>query len=99
MNNMGRTVVLGIKGVDVIVTERSFQPWDPEIFRRVGIEPTDKQILVVKSAAHYRAAFGEFASQMVDVDTPGLAPVNIDRLQFKNIHRPIYPLDEIESFE
>jgi len=99
MNNMGRTVVLGIEGIDIIVTERSFQPWDPQIFRRVGIEPTDKQILVVKSAAHYRAAFGEFASQMIDVDTPGLAPVNIKKLEFKNIRRPIYPLDDLESFE
>jgi len=99
MNNMGKTVVLGIKGIDVIVTERSFQPWDPEIFRRVGIEPTDKQILVVKSTAHYRAAFGKFASQMIDVDTPGLAPVDIRKLKFKNIHHPIYPLDELESFE
>lgn len=97
LNNMGRTVVLGIEGVDVIVTERSFQPWDPEIFRRVGIEPTDKQILVVKSTVHYRAAFGEFASKMIDVDTPGLAPVNIKRLEFKNIRRPIYPLDDLES--
>jgi len=96
MNNMGRTVVLGIEGIDVIVTERSFQPWDPEIFRRVGIEPKEKQILVVKSAVHYRVAYGEFAKKMIDVDTPGLAPINFKHLTFKNIRRPIFPLDELK---
>jgi len=94
-NNLGRTVVLDINGIEVIVTERRFQPWDPEIFRRVGIEPTDKQILVVKSALHYRAAFGKFASKMINVDAPGLAPADIKLLDLKNIRRPIFPLDEL----
>ncbi len=95
MNNLGRTVVLDINGIEIIVTERKVQPWDPEIFRRVGIEPLDKQILVVKSTVHYRAAFGDFAKQIIDVDTPGLVPVNINRLDFKNVRRPVYPLDDV----
>ncbi|MBA7526159.1 hypothetical protein ES705_18320 [subsurface metagenome] len=97
MNNLGRTVVLDIDGIEVIVTERPFQPWDPEIFRRVGIDPVEKQILVVKSTAHYRAAFGEFAKKMIDVDAPGLAPVNIKRLDLKNIRHPVFPLDEFSE--
>ena len=86
---------MDINGIEVIVIERPFQPWDPEIFRRVGINPLEKQILVVKSAVHYRAAFGEFAKEMIDVDTPGLAPVNIRRLDLKKVRRPIFPLDEL----
>jgi len=94
-NNLGRTVVLDINGIEVIVTERRFQPWDPEIFRRVGIEPTDKQILIVKSTLHYQAAFGKFARKMINVDAPGLAPANIKFLDLKNIRRPIFPLDQL----
>lgn len=94
-NNLGRTVVIDINGIEVIVTERRFQPWDPEIFRRVGIDPADKQILVVKSALHYRAAFGKFARKMINVDALGLAPANIKLLDLKNIRRPIFPLDEL----
>jgi len=96
-NNLGRTVVLDINGIEVIVTERRFQPWDPEIFRRVGIEPKEKQIIVVKSALHYRAAFGELAKKMIDVDAPGLAPANVNFLDLKNIRRPIFPLDELPN--
>ena len=94
-NNLGRTAVLDINGIEVIVTERRFQPWDPEIFRRMGIEPTEKQILVVKSALHYRAAFEKFAKKIIDVDAPGLAPADIKLLNLKNIRRPIFPLDDL----
>jgi len=95
-NNFGKTVVLDINGIEVIVTERRFQPWDPEIFRRSGINPLEKQIIVVKSALHYRAAFGQFAKKMIDVDAEGLVPSNIKRLDLKNIRHPIFPLDSIK---
>jgi len=94
-NNLGRTVVLEINGIEVIVNERRFQAWDPQVFRRVGIEPTEKQILVVKSSNNYRAAFGQFAKKMIDVDAPGLMPANLKKINFKNVRRPIFPLDQI----
>ncbi len=92
-NNIGKTVVLDMGGIEVIVSEKRFQPWDPEIFRRMGIEPADKQILVVKSALHFRAAFGPIATEIIDVDAPGMAPNNLLQLNFKNVRRPIFPLD------
>ena len=95
-NDVGRTVVLDLDGIEVIVTENRFQPWDPEIFRRMGIEPTDKQILVVKSALHFRAAFGPLAKSLIDVDAPGMAPLNLLQLNLKNVRRPIFPFDTLE---
>jgi len=96
-NNLGRTVVLDKDSIEVIVTERRLQPWDPEIFRRLGIEPKDKQILVVKSSLHYRAAFSQLAKEIIDVDAPGLVPPNIKHLDLKKVHRPIFPLDALSK--
>ena len=95
-NNFGKTVVLDINGIEVIVTEGRFQPWDPEIFRRSGINPLEKQILVVKSALHFRAAFGQFAKKMIEVDAEGLVPPNINRLNLKSVRRPVFPLDSLK---
>ncbi len=81
-------------GIEVIVSERRIQPWDPEIFRRMGIEPTEKQILVLKSAVHYRAAYGPMAKQIIEVDTPGLLSSNFTNFKYRHIKRPIFPLDE-----
>ncbi len=94
LNNIGRTVVLDIDGIEVIVAERRIQPYDAEIFRRVGIEPNEKRIIVLKSAIHYKASFGPMAKKILDVDTPAYHSFNFWSLDFKNIVRPVYPLDK-----
>ena len=96
VNDIGRTVVIDFDGIEVIVSEKRIQPWDPEIFRRMGIEPLDKNVLVVKSALHFRAAFGPLAREIIDADAPGLCQPDARTLDIKNIKRPIYPLDDLE---
>jgi microcystin degradation protein MlrC len=96
--DLGPTAVLEIAGQDggsvqVITTTHRQQPTDLEMLRSQGIEPTEQQILVVKSSVHYRAAFTPIAKQIVEVDTPGLTSPHLDTLEFRNLQRPIYPLD------
>jgi len=98
LNNMGHTVVLDADGIEIIVAERRMQALDAEIFRRVGIEPTEKKIIVLKSAVHFKASFGPMAKKVLDVDTPGYHTMNFESLNFKNISRPIYPLDRDFNF-
>jgi len=92
--NMGRTVVLDTDGIEIIVTERHIQALDAEMFRRVGIEPAEKKIIVLKSAIHFKASFGPMAKKILDVDTPEYLSMNFESLDFKNISRPVYPLDK-----
>ncbi len=94
--NMGRSVVLEINGIEVIVHERKLQPWDPEFLRRMGIEPKDKRIVALKSAMHFRAAFEPIAKKILDVDLPGLLSMNFHKFSFQNISRPIFPIDEFK---
>lgn len=97
VNDLGRTAVLEIEGIEVIVSEKRVQPWDPEIFRRHGIEPSEKKIIAVKSAGHYRAAFSEFASEMINVKTPGLLSSDFSSFNFKHISKDIFPLSGEEN--
>jgi microcystin degradation protein MlrC len=96
--NLGPTAVLEIEGrhggsVQVITTTHRMQPTDLEMIRSQGIEPTEQQILVVKSSVHYRAAFTPIAKEIIEVDTPGLTSPHLDRLEFRRIPRPMYPFD------
>jgi microcystin degradation protein MlrC len=93
--DVGRTAVIDIDGVEVILTEKSHAPNDPEIFRRNGIEPTDKRVLVLKSRGHFRAAYESFAEEILEVDAPGLTSPNLSWFKYENIPRPIWPLDPI----
>ena len=71
---------------------------DPEIFRRNGIEPTEKKILVLKSRGHFRAAYEPFSKQILEVDAPGLTTPNLSWFTYRNIKRPMWPFDKEATF-
>jgi len=85
----------GIGGIEVMLTEHRAHPNDLEYFRAFGIEPTDRKMLVLKSAAHYRAAFDSIAKLTIEVDAPGLTSPDFRRFDFKEVRRPMYPLDDM----
>jgi microcystin degradation protein MlrC len=90
---MGLTAVLRVGGVDVIVTEKRLQPTDLQLYRSLGIEPSEKKFIVVKSSVHYRAAHDPIASEIIELDTPGLTSPRLAGFGFKRLRRPIFPLD------
>ena len=92
---MGRTAVVKAGGVEVVIASRRFQNLDLAFFRSVGIEPTARRILVVKSSIHFRAAYGPIAKAIIEVDAPGLVSPNLSRFAFRHVRRPIFPLDDI----
>jgi microcystin degradation protein MlrC len=97
---MGPTAVLeigGRHGIDLMLTSYRAHPSDLQHFRSVGIEPTDKRILVLKSAAHYRAAFAPIATEIFEVDAPGICHPYLERFTWKRLRRPIWPLDRMEE--
>ncbi|MBN2335733.1 M81 family metallopeptidase [Candidatus Bathyarchaeota archaeon] len=91
--DVGRTAVLDVNGIEIILTEKSHAPNDPEIYRRNGIEPTDKKILVLKSRGHFRAAYEPFSKRVIEVDAPGLTTPNLSWFRYTNIPRPMWPFD------
>jgi microcystin degradation protein MlrC len=96
--SVGPSAVLELAGqnggsVVAITTTYRQQPTDLEMLRSQGIEPTEQQILVVKSSVHYRSAFTPIAKEIIEVDTPGLTSPHIDTLEFHKLQRPIYPFD------
>jgi microcystin degradation protein MlrC len=96
LQTVGRCVVLeigGRGGIELMLTEHRAHPNDLQYFRAFGIEPTERQMLVLKSAAHYRAAFDPIAVETIEVDAPGITSPRLERYPYQNIRRPIYPLD------
>jgi len=91
--DMGRTAVLRVGGVDLIVTDKRLQPTDLQLYRSLGIEPTEKRFIVVKSSVHYRAAHEPIAKEVIELDTPGLTSPRLAGFGFRKIRRPIFPLD------
>jgi microcystin degradation protein MlrC len=102
--NMGTTAVIDVNGISVVVTEARDAPIpDPTLYRSVGVEPTDKKIVVIKQKHHWRAAYEPIAKRIISVHCPTDYSVStyasIDPLTgkpswpYKKVKRPIWPLD------
>ncbi len=92
----GKTVVLEIDGpggIELQLTELRGHPHDLNFFRAFGIEPTERRILVLKSAAHFRAAFEPIATKVIEVEAPGISSPDLHRFPYQRLRRPVYPLD------
>lgn len=92
--NVGKTAVIDAAGIEIILTEKSHAPNDPEIFRRHGIEPFDKKVLVLKSRGHFRAAYEPYSKEVIEVDAPGITSPNLSLFTFHHIPRPMWPFNE-----
>ncbi|MEA2648892.1 MAG: hypothetical protein QOG61_1327 [Candidatus Binataceae bacterium] len=91
----GATAVVDCGGVEVILTSHAVLVFEPNHFRSLGIEPTQRKILVCKSEMQHRPGMAETARTFIDVDTPGLATQILSRLPYTKIRRPVFPLDDI----
>jgi microcystin degradation protein MlrC len=91
--HMGKTVVLDTGSIQFVIIENNHEPFDLEMFRSVGIEPTAKQYLLLKSRIHYRAGFKPIAKHIVECSGIGVTGSNYSQFKFEKVRRPIYPLD------
>jgi microcystin degradation protein MlrC len=69
--------------VRVVVSSERFQCLDLAIFRHMGIEPSEQQILAVKSTVHFLADFAPIAADVLFVDSPGAHPCRLDRVAYR----------------
>ena len=63
----------------------------------LGIDPEEKTFLMLKSRIHYRAGFGRLAKQVIECAGSGVCGSDYSKLNFKNVRRPIYPLDNLND--
>ena len=98
VGNMGRTAVVQVGGIEIILTERRIQPYDAQVLRSVGIEPTARKLIALKSAVHFRADYTPIAHRILDVDTPGVHSPNLFSYRYQRLRHPVYPLDPTTTY-
>ncbi|MGH8959466.1 MAG: M81 family metallopeptidase [Acidimicrobiia bacterium] len=74
--SMGLTAVLQVDGVTLQVMERPTPPFHREHLTSVGIDPGTASIITAKGALAWRSAYGDIAARVIEVDTPGICPVD-----------------------
>jgi microcystin degradation protein MlrC len=92
---LGPTAALQIGGITAICVSKRKQCADPVFFEMHGLDVGAARTVVVKSRGHFRGGFDEFFTpeRIIEVDTPGLTSPVLERLNFKGLPRPVFPLD------
>lgn len=94
--SIGDCAVLELPGdVQVVVCSKRLEPYDKGVFTQAGIDPAKKRYVLLKSRQHFRAGFEDIARHIVMVPGPGVCSSDYSLFPFKNIPRPIYPLDDL----
>lgn len=87
--DLGLMAKLSLNGTDIIVASKKMQAADQSIFRHLGIEPKDMNILVLKSSVHFRADFKDIAGEIIVVAAPGPNPVDHFSLRYENLRKTV----------
>lgn len=93
--NFGLTAVLVVGALRIAVRSVGGLEWDTGQYTSVGLDLSKAGVVFVKSPSHFRATFAAHADRILTADTPGAARVNIREVAYRNVRRPIHPLDAI----
>jgi microcystin degradation protein MlrC len=94
----GRTAVLGVGELRLVLSELPSAQFDGQIFASVGLDPRAARAIVAKSMFHHVAGFGGVAGHFVWVNTPGPVHADVRALPYTKIPRPVFPLDEVTDW-
>lgn len=90
----GKTAVLLVGGITLIVTSRPVSLYDRSLFYAHGQDPTRFNCVVVKSPHCQPHMFHDWAARYINVDAPGSTSANLKSLGHTQCPRPIFPLDD-----
>ena len=96
-SGLGDCACVKVGGVEVVLITNRNQALGLELFRNVGVEPTERKLLVVKSTNHFMAAYGPIAARVIYVDADGPMIRDYRRILYTKVRRPVWPLDEQTS--
>jgi microcystin degradation protein MlrC len=77
----------------VLLTERPAPTFDPAAYRFAGIDVGLLDVVVVRSANLFRAAYAQLAGECIILDLPGASTPRLESLEFSRAPRPLFPLD------
>jgi microcystin degradation protein MlrC len=86
---LGPMALLGIGGVDIVVTSRKQQAADQAMLRHLGIDPASRKVLALKSSVHFRADFQPIASEILIVAAAGANPVDNRALPYRRLRKDL----------
>ena len=88
----GNTVCLAIDNVRLVLHERPIMGPQPSLFRKVGIEPYEAKIIMLKTGIGFKVTYS-LAKAVFRADCPGATSYNLCNYAYTRAPRPLYPIE------
>jgi microcystin degradation protein MlrC len=90
---LGPAAVVRIEGteIDVILNTNRTQSFEPDVFSNFGLDPTAKDLLLIKSTNHFYAGFAPIAAAIIYVSAPTSYPTDPAATPYRRVNRPLWP--------
>jgi microcystin degradation protein MlrC len=90
---LGDAAAIELDGIAVVLITNRQQAWGTDLFSNLGVDPSKRKIVVVKSTNHFFAEYSKIAADVLYMDGPGALPRDFKLVPYTKIRRPIWPLD------
>ncbi|QDZ12939.1 M81 family metallopeptidase [Devosia ginsengisoli] len=88
----GDAAWISFDGIDVILNSTRAQSFDPSLFSVMGIEPTERKILLIKSTNHFYDSFSRIAAEIVYCAAGKPYPNTPATTPYRKARRNIWPM-------
>jgi microcystin degradation protein MlrC len=95
----GLSAVLRIGHGRIIVTTERIQAYDVNAFLSLGIDLSARDVVLIKSSAHFRASYTPLAARIVLFDGGGWSSSDLSRFTYEGRMRSILPLGRPDKRE
>jgi microcystin degradation protein MlrC len=91
--DLGPTAVIDADGIIISVISLQYSAIDRDCFDRFGFDPTDFDLILLRSKTHFRHVYEPLAAEIVIIDTPDWGPAELTALPYKNLPEGSFPVN------
>ena len=91
---LGDSAAIRIGDMDIVLNSNRSQAFSPDLFTNLGIDITQKHVLIVKSTNHFHGAFAPVASDILYAAVDGPYPNDPRKTAYTRLTRSVWPIVE-----
>lgn len=95
--SIGPCALLQCGEVQIIVASNRMQAEERGQYRVLGVEIESLNVVALKGINHFRADIEPIARGIVFVESGGLHASDLSTLPYRNLRRPVWPIDDIAN--
>ena len=91
---MGDSVCINFDGIEVILNSNRSQTFSTDLFTELGVNISNKKILIIKSTNHFYNSFFPHVSTIIYASVDGVYPNDPKKNNYTKLKRRIWPIFE-----